>query len=167
MLIDTDVPQTIEVKSNAFGPNQMIPHEFSDYGESISPALIWSGVPKEAQSLVLVVEDPDAPRAMPFVHWVMYNIPASAAGVPADLPNDLRMSQPPGALQGKNSAGEIGYMGPRPPVGDKPHHYHFEVLALDAKLPLTPGADCTQVAAAIRDHVIAKGELVGVFEEAE
>jgi Raf kinase inhibitor-like YbhB/YbcL family protein len=82
------------------------------------------------------------------------------------IPTVLRLEDPAGALQGRNSRGQIGYMGPRPPAGDPPHRYHFQVFALDTMLNVAPGADRETLLAAMRDHVLARGEHVGTFQRA-
>jgi Raf kinase inhibitor-like YbhB/YbcL family protein len=99
------------------------------------------------------------------VHWVAYNIPATANGLPEGLPADPRLLKPAGMLQGKNSRGSIGYFGPKPPVGDPPHHYHFQLLALDALLDLKPGASRDEVLEAAKGHVIGGGEAIGTYQQ--
>ena len=113
------------------------------------------------------MEDPDAKRVKPFVHWVAYDIPADSTGLPLGLPALPRLEVPvAGMLQGQNGRGTVGYFGPRPPVGDPPHHYHFQVFALDAKLGLEPGAKREEVLAAMAGHVLAKGEMVATYGQA-
>jgi Raf kinase inhibitor-like YbhB/YbcL family protein len=97
---------------------------------------------------------------------VAWNIPASTTRLPEGLQEQPRLTEPEGMLQGKTSRGSAGYSGPRPPVGDPPHHYHVQVLALDTLLDLPPGADRDQVLAAARGHVLAVGDLVGQFQQA-
>jgi Raf kinase inhibitor-like YbhB/YbcL family protein len=111
------------------------------------------------------MEDPDAPMREPFVHWVMYNIPPETTSLPEGIPQEPRLDVPPGALQGKNSQGSIGYFGPRPPKGDPPHHYHFQIFALDKELQLPPGVDRHTLAEAMLGQVLAKGELIGTMEK--
>ena len=118
-----------------------------------------------ARSYALVVEDPDAKTITPFVHWVAWNIPASVTSLPEGVQEQMRLTEPDGLMQGKTSRGSVGYYGPRPPVGDPPHHYHVQVLALDRILELAPGADRDQLLAAAAGHVIAKGELVGTYRQ--
>jgi Raf kinase inhibitor-like YbhB/YbcL family protein len=148
---------SIQVRSSAFEPGQRIPERFTAYDEGISPPLGWNGVPAGTRSLVLIMEDPDAPMREPFVHWLMYNIPPETTSLPEGIPGEPRLDDPPGALQGVNSRGSIGYFGPR----DPPHHYHFQIFALDTKLRLPPGVDRPTLAEAMSGHVLAKGELVG------
>lgn len=133
--------QTINLESPAFASGDEVPDVHSDYGDGLSPAFRWSGVPDATQSIVLVAEDPDAPRDVPFTHWILYNMPGGTREVPASIPRELRLPQLDGALQGRSSAGAIGYLGPHPPENDPAHHYHFELFCLDAPLELGPGAD--------------------------
>lgn len=154
----------LKVASPAFKPGQAIPGKYSQLGKNISPPLKWSGVPKEAKSLVLVLEDPDAPLSSPFVHWVVYAIPADAVQLPEAVPAKEQLEKPAGALQGRSSARKIGYFGPRPPKGDPPHHYHFQLFALDTAVDLRPGSPLGDVVQVMKGHVIAKGETVGTFQ---
>lgn len=155
---------TVTVESPAFADGDEIPDAHSDYGDGLSPELKWSGVPPATRSLAVVAEDPDARQKPPFTHWLLYNLPADLRELPASIPPDARLPQFTGALQGRASNGTIGYFGPRPPKDDSPHHYHFEVFCLDSPLDLGPGADRDQMIEAMDGHVLAKGELVGVYE---
>ena len=113
------------------------------------------------------MEDPDAKRVKPFIHWVAYDIPADSTGLPLGVPTLPRLETPvAGMLQGKNSRGTVGYFGPRTPVGDPPHHYHFQLFAVDRKLGLEPGASREEVLAAMAGHVLARGELVVRYQQA-
>jgi len=137
----------------------------SEYGDGVSPELWWDRI-DGAKSYALVLEDPDARSPTPFVHWVAYNIPAEQTSLPEGLEEQEQLTEPKGLLQGKTSKGSIGYFGPRPPVGDPPHHYHFQVFALDRALDVPPGAELDEVVDAMRGHVLAAGELVGTYEQA-
>jgi Raf kinase inhibitor-like YbhB/YbcL family protein len=152
----------MQVRSPTIGEGAPIPKQHSEYAEGHSPALSWNAV-EDARSYVLVMEDPDAKPITPFVHWVAYNIPADATQLPEGLPKQGRLKMPEGMLQGANSYGSIGYYGPKPPVGDPPHRYHFQVFAIDRVLDLKPHASRDEVLAAIEGHVIGKGELTGTF----
>jgi Raf kinase inhibitor-like YbhB/YbcL family protein len=147
-------PDSIEVTSASF--ENRIAREQSEYYEGMSPALRWTPV-AGAKSYSLIVEDPDAKAVRPFVHWVAWNIPGGQT--------ELRLDQAT-AVQGKNSHGTLGYFGPRPPVGDPPHHYHFQIFALDAELELPAGAPRDELLDAMKGHVLAAGELVGVYQQA-
>ena len=155
-----DAPMTITVTSAAFGPGASIPAEHTCDGADGSPALTWSGVPSEARSLALVMDDPDAPRGT-WVHWVLYGLPPSTRTLAAALPKTPRVSG--GARQGKNDFERDGYGGPCPPPGPA-HRYFFELYALDGALELAPGATKAQLEQAMDGHVIARGELMGRYQ---
>lgn len=156
---------TMRVSSPTIRDGAQIPKQHSEYADGHAPALTWNAV-EGARSYVLIMEDPDAKPITPFVHWVAYNIPASATQLPEGLPKQGRLKLPEGMLQGANSYGSIGYFGPKPPVGDPPHRYHFQVFAIDRMLDLEPHANRDEVLAAIDGHVLAKGELTGTFGQA-
>ena len=161
-LLAVDRPETgpnaaLAVTSPAFSANGTIPLTFSPYGQGRSPALSWSGVPAGAKSLVLMMEDPDATSAKPFIHWLAWNIDPSLRGLP-------EASVPAGIREGRNGRGSAAYFGPRP-HGSKPHHYHFQLFALDRMLDLPAGADRDRLLAAMSGHVLAKGDLVGLFAQ--
>jgi Raf kinase inhibitor-like YbhB/YbcL family protein len=109
------------------------------------------------------MDDPDAPGAEPFVHWLVYNIPASVTSLPEHLPSSATLPEAGGALQGRTSAGSMGYFGPRPPKRHQPHHYHFRLYALDGVLPLEPGVDRGQLARAMEGHTLAETETMGTY----
>lgn len=136
-----------------------IPDQFTCKGADESPPLAWSGIPDQAKSLALIVDDPDAPGGT-FVHWVAYNIPPSSAGVPNGLPKTSRLAG--GGEQGINSFGKIGYNGPCPPPGSS-HHYHFKLYALDQEIDPGAQAQAAALEDAMRGHVKASAELVGIF----
>jgi Raf kinase inhibitor-like YbhB/YbcL family protein len=154
----------IKLSSATIRPNAAIPTKHSDYADGVSPPLAWSPV-NGAKSYAIIAEDPDAKPITPFVHWVAWNIPAEMTKLPEGVQEQPRLTDPEGVLQGATSRGSVGYFGPRPPVGDKPHRYHFQILALDKMLDIPPGADRDQVLAAAEGHVIAKGELVGTYAQ--
>jgi Raf kinase inhibitor-like YbhB/YbcL family protein len=163
-LPETQAAASITVNSKAFKPNSPIPDEHSDYGQKRSPQLSWSGVPEAAKSLVLMVEDPDALSPKPFVHWLVINIPPTVNSLPASLPNSEMLAAILGAMQGATNTSAIGYYGPHPPAGEPPHHYHFQVFALDTMLQLPSGFNRQALLDAIKGHVLAKGELVGTYQ---
>jgi Raf kinase inhibitor-like YbhB/YbcL family protein len=161
-ILAVDRPETrsaasLAVSSPAFAANGTIPLIFSPYGAGRSPALTWSGLPAGTRSLALMMEDPDATSARPFVHWLAWNIDPARGGL-------AEASVPAGARQGRNSRGDTAYFGPRP-HGSKPHHYHFQLFALDRMLELPVGAGRQQLLAAMNGHVLAKGDLVGLFAQ--
>lgn len=153
---------TLTVTSSAFGAGQAIPVKYSDYGEKVSPALAWTGAPAGAKAFVVLAEDPDAQAPKPFLHWSIYNIPANVTQIDEAIPGLPRLPELGGALQGRSSRGNTGYMGPRPPKGDPPHHYHFQVLAIDATATLDPNVSREQLLTALAGHVVAGGEIVGL-----
>ncbi len=154
----------LTVRSEAFGPGERIPRRYAREGDDVSPPITWSRPPDGTKELALVCDDPDAPRAQPWVHWLVYSIPPGThelrEGVSLAAP---RLDTPDGANQGPNSWGELGWGGPLPPKGDSAHHYHFTLYALDRRLGLGPGADKDALLDAIKDHVLARGELVGTY----
>ena len=152
------------VRSDAFENGSAIPGTYSADAGQISPPLSWSTIPEGCRSLALVVEDPDAPTPNPFVHWLLYNIPINLRGLPQNLGGESIASGAGGALQGKNSTLKVGWTGMAPPKGDTPHHYHFQLFALDKALELEPGAGRTALLDAIAGHLIARGDLVGTYQ---
>lgn len=142
-----------------------IPKKHSDYADGVSPPLQWRAVEK-AQSYAVVAEDPDSHPIKPFVHWLAWNIPADHPMLPEGLQEQPRLTDPEGVLQGRTSRGSVGYFGPKPPVGDPPHHYHFQVFALDTKLDVPAGADRDALLAAMQGHIVGAGELVGTYAQA-
>jgi Raf kinase inhibitor-like YbhB/YbcL family protein len=150
----------MHLTSTSFQDGSRIPAKYTCSGVGISPQLGWSAAPAAAASFALTVTDPDAPSGT-WVHWVLYDLPAETRALPEGLPALGQL--PNGARQGRNDFGEIGYGGPCPPPGP-PHHYHFTIYALNAKLNLPVGATRAQVEAAMQGHIVERGELVGVFQ---
>ena len=132
---------SIRINSSAFQNGQPIPKKYTGEGEDVSPLLTWAGVPASAKELAMIVDDPDAPMAEPFVHWVIYKIPPGTSGLPEGVPKDATLADPRGAVQGKNDFKKTGYGGPMPPKGHGVHHYHFKFYALDKMLNVQPGLD--------------------------
>lgn len=149
---------SMELTSSSFRDGR-IPNEFTCDGAGGSPQLAWTAPPATAVSLALVVTDPDAPGGT-FVHWVLYDLPASLRALPTALPTLGQL--PDGSRQGHNDFGNLGYGGPCPP-GHSTHRYVFDLYALDAPLNLPPGATRKQVAAAMQGHILARGELIGRY----
>ncbi|MEW6278158.1 MAG: YbhB/YbcL family Raf kinase inhibitor-like protein [Candidatus Eremiobacterota bacterium] len=154
----------MQIVSCDIDPGQAIPILHTGDGRDLSPALGWSRVPPGARELVLICDDPDAPTAEPFVHWVLYGLPPDCTWLPRGLAPQERLEEPPGALQGRNSFRSIGYRGPAPPVGHGVHHYHFRLYALDEPTGLPPGATRADLVKAMQGHVLAQAELVGTYE---
>ena len=158
---------TIQVTSNGFTEGEPIPKKYTGEGVDVSPPLVWTAVPEGTRELALICDDPDAPRAEPWVHWVIYKIPSGTVSLPEGIPQDAKLSEPPGTLQGKNSwpHGEnLGYRGPMPPPGHGTHRYFFKLYALDTQLNIEPGADKDALIAAMSGHVIGEGQLMGTYE---
>ena len=151
----------VRVTSLAFKDGTTIPAKFTAEEKGISPPLRWSDEPPEARSTLIMVEDPDVSGREPFVHWIVYNIPADVTQLPEGVFTHST-EHPAGATQGLNSLQELGYAPPQPPSTQK-HRYYFEVFALDQKLDLPPGADKAEVLNAIHGKVLvlSKGALVG------
>lgn len=146
--------EELTVKSSAFNPDAYIPVKYSCKGENINPPLSIAGIPTEAKSLALIVDDPDAPRGT-FDHWVVWNI-----GITGQTMEIKENTQP--GMQGQNGMGKKSYMGPCPPSGI--HHYHFKAYALDSQLDPDSNADKAAVEAAMKGHILAQGELIGLFK---
>ena len=152
------------IRSTAFEPGMPIPKKYTGDGEDISPPLSWSGLPDGTAELALIVDDPDAPTREPWVHWVLYKIPATLSGLPEGVDKSERPANVPGAMQGRNSWGRVGYGGPAPPRGHGTHHYRFRLYALDAPLEVKPGLDKSALLAAMRGHILAEAEIVGTYQ---
>lgn len=151
--------ETMEITSSAFKNEEMIPSKYTCDGADINHDLAWTGVPAEAKSLALINDDPDAPVGL-WVHWVVYNIPPSANGLPQDVDKKASTLKH-GAMQGTNSWGRIGYGGPCPPSGT--HRYFFKLYALDTVLDLKPGAKKDAVEAAMKGHILSQAVLMGRY----
>ena len=149
------------VKSSAFPNGSEIPRKYTCAGENVSPGLSWSEVPNQARALALIAEDPDAPAGT-WTHWVMWNIPAHATSLSEGVAPSHE-SLPNGARQGKNDFGRIGYGGPCPPPG-RPHRYFFRLYALSAMLEVQPGAARSELESAMKPHVLAQAEWMGLFK---
>lgn len=149
----------MELTSAAFEDGGTIPSEYSCDGQDISPELSWSGAPEGTQSFALIMDDPDAPGG-DFTHWIIFNISADTSTLVAAI-----ATAPLAVIiwQGENDFGSIGYRGPCPPSGQT-HHYRFTVYALDTTLELEAGATRAQLLDAMEGHVLAQGELVGVYQ---
>jgi Raf kinase inhibitor-like YbhB/YbcL family protein len=149
---------SIKVTSTAFKDGQMIPKQYTCDGANVSPPLSWSGVPANAKTIALIVDDPDAPGKT-WVHWVVYDLPVSATALPENVPKDEKLTG--GGKQGTNDFRKIGYGGPCPPKGT--HRYYFKLYALDIETSLNPGATKDQLLRASEGHVVAQGQLIGTY----
>lgn len=143
----------MKIKSSAFEHGDSIPSRYSRDGDNFSPPLQFEGVPAEARSLVLIMDDPDAPRGT-YTHWIVFNIDAHTSGFSENrLPDQVRL--------GLNDRDEPSYTGPRPPDGE--HRYYFRLFALDEPLALPSGAQRREIERAMETHVVANAELMGRF----
>lgn len=149
----------MEIRTEAFETNGMIPREYARDGGDKSPDLTWSGLPPKTQALALIVEDPDAPNGT-FTHWLMWDIPITRDRLPEDVSHAGDFTD--GARQGDNDFDERGYSGPQPPRG-RTHHYHFKLFALDEPLRLEEGARREELLRAMRGHVLDQAEIVGCY----
>ena len=144
---------SLTISSPDFKNDGMIPTRFTCEGDNTSPAIHVAGIPTGTKALAIIVHDPDAPIKGGFTHWVAWNIdPVS------DIPQKFN-----GGMEGMNGRDKAGYMGPCPPSGM--HHYHFMVYALDAKLQIDKKTNKDQLEKAMEGHVLAKGELVGLYKK--
>jgi Raf kinase inhibitor-like YbhB/YbcL family protein len=155
-----NAPATIQVKSSSFANMQMMPDKYSAYFADASPQISWSGAPANAKSVVVMMEDPDA-SLKPITHWLVANLDPSVTSLPENISKTENYN---GAMQGSNQKGKTGYYGPMPPPADKPHVYHFQVFALDTKLNLPSGFNRQALLDQMKNHVIAKGETVGMYQ---
>jgi len=153
------------LKSPAFQQNGHIPSKYTCEGEDVSPPLAWEGAPNGAKSLVLIIDDPDAPDPkapkMVWVHWVVYNMPPDTKSLPE---NAGKARLPQGALLGLNDFKKTGYGGPCPPIGR--HRYFHKLYALDITLDLRD-ATKSQIERAMRGHVLANAELIGTYQKGD
>jgi Raf kinase inhibitor-like YbhB/YbcL family protein len=150
---------TMELTSTAFAEGATIPKKHTGDGADTSPPLQWSAPPQGTRSLALICDDPDAPRGT-WVHWVLFNLPAPLRSLDEGVPAGETLTN--GARQGKNDFGNLGYGGPAPPRG-KPHRYFFKLYALDVLLDLPAGAGKDQLLAAMQGHILAEGQLMGLY----
>ncbi|MGH2984472.1 MAG: YbhB/YbcL family Raf kinase inhibitor-like protein [Solirubrobacterales bacterium] len=142
------------LKSDSFEYGEPIPERHTCSADGASPPLTWSFVPEGTRTMALVLHDPDAPSG-DFVHWLAWNIDPADGGIEGDKP---------APAEGTNGFGRPGYAGPCPPPGHGPHRYYFQLYALDTELDLDPGAAREQLDEAMKGHVLAEAELMGIFK---
>jgi Raf kinase inhibitor-like YbhB/YbcL family protein len=155
---------SLTLTSSAFKSGGPIPTKYTCDGPDLSPPLAWSGVPPAARSLVLIVDDPDAPDPaapkMTWVHWVLYNLPPGSTGLPEGVSRD---ALPSGTLEGITDFRRTGWGGPCPPIGR--HRYFFKLYALDQTLPATARQTKAQLERAMTGHVVGAAELMGTYQK--
>ena len=154
----------LQIESPAFLAGGVIARDQTDDGANLSPPLAWSGVPPDTAELALLVDDPDAPVAEPWVHWIVWKIPATWTSLPGGFHGPKAPESCRDLVQGQNTWGTPGYRGPAPPRGHGPHHYHFRLFTLDRPLILPAGADKRAFLKAIKGLVRERAELVGTYE---
>lgn len=163
--LQAQTPPTFIVESATMQTGEMMPRDYTPDGRNVSPPLAWRGLPEGTRQLAVLCQDHGAGRPPPWVHWIIYNIPGSATGLPEGIPFDPSDPLPvevSGATQGNNGWGLPMYRGPAPP-GTSVHHYHFAVFALDAELDLEPGLTRDELLEAIEGHVIGVGSMVPLY----
>ncbi|HZV20322.1 MAG TPA: YbhB/YbcL family Raf kinase inhibitor-like protein [Hyphomicrobiales bacterium] len=155
---------TFKLTSTAFKDGGTIPRLYTCEGEDVSPPLTWSGVPQGTRSLALIIDDPDAPDPkaprMTWVHWVLYDIPPDATGLPEAV-----KALPPGTKSGLNDWKRTGYGGPCPPIGR--HRYFHKLYALDTTLPNLNKPMKAAVEAAMRNHILGQATLIGTYQKGD
>ncbi|MGR8979302.1 MAG: YbhB/YbcL family Raf kinase inhibitor-like protein [Gammaproteobacteria bacterium] len=154
---------TMSLKSSAFAHETEVPKIFTCDGPETSPALSWSNIPENTRSLVLIVDDPDAPDPaapkLTWVHWLLYNIPPNVSELPENIASkDL----PKGTLEGRNDWKQTGYRGPCPPIGR--HRYFFKLYALDTQLPDLNLPTKARLEKAMAGHILDRAELIGTYK---
>lgn len=159
---DPKADGSIQLSSPVFQQGGSIPPRYTCDGEDVSPPLSWSSVPEGTRSLVLIVDDPDAPGDEPWVHWLLYNLPPTTTKLPEAV---TARGLPPAAREGANGWQETGYRGPCPPAGR--HRYRHTLYALDAELPDLGSPSKAELERAMAGHVIARAELVGGYRKSE
>ena len=162
---ETKNPNKLAVTSPAYQEGEAIPLRLSGYDQNASVPLEWTKGPDGTKGYAILMEDPDAAvDVLPVPHWLAWNVPAETTSLREGLVKHFRLTDPKGLSQGRNYTRRPGYDGPRPAAGDPPHHYHVQVFALDAALDLPIGATRAEVLAAMKGHVLASGQLVGLFQ---
>jgi len=163
-LLPAEEIMALTLKSSAYDNGGVIPSRYTCEGEDVSPPLVWTGVPETARSLVLIIDDPDAPDPkapkMTWVHWVLYNIPPDVTGLPEGVaPETL----PPGIMEGLNDWNRTGYGGPCPPIGR--HRYFHKLYALDTVLKCMKTPTKAEVETAMKGHIISQTQYMGTYKK--
>ena len=159
----TDGGEDFALTTSAFDDGEPIPGRHTCEGADESPPLSFSGVPDAAETLGVVVDDPDAPGTT-FTHWLLWNVPAESTAIPAAVGTTETVDALDGARQGENDFGDVGYRGPCPPAGDGPHTYRFRGYAIDSTLDVSAGAGASSVTGALEDARLATDVHTGIFD---
>jgi hypothetical protein len=163
MKVEPILPTGITLISTAVGPDGRLADQHSAYYDNLSPPLQWHDVP-DVKAWAIIVEDPDAPRELPFVHWMIWNIEGDTRRLEQGLPNTDQLVTPQAAIQGKNDMGSYGWFGPRPPAGHGVHRYYFQIFALDDFIPMDGDTPLKELLNALKGNTIAKGEMMATYE---
>lgn len=150
----------LTISSPDFVNNEVLPAMFTGEGQNISPALYWTDIPSNTASFAVIMDDPDAPTGL-FTHWIIFNIPPERNKLPQAVETNLLLED--GSMQGKNTAGKIGYYGPNPPPGPA-HRYQFHLYALDKMIVAKPGANRKEVLKALQRHILASAMITGIYQ---
>ncbi len=157
-LLTGGTAMALEIKSSAFNEGASIPSKYTCDGQDVSPPLTWSGAPADAKSFALISDDPDAPVGT-WVHWVAWNIPASASSLKEDMDKGASLSD--GTKQGMSDFKRPGYGGPCPPSGT--HRYFFKLYALDTTLNIPAASTKKDLEGAMKGHILAQTQLMGTY----
>ncbi len=163
---EAEILETILVSSTAFAHDTDIPVRYSAYGEGVSPEISWRNLPQGTRQLALILDDPVVDTLQPFVHWIAYDIPVTATGLPEGLSPNAIVTHAglEGMINGANGTRRTGYFGPRPPDDGKVHTYNFRIYALDHKMNLADGLNKASLLDAMKGHILATGLLTGNFQ---
>jgi Raf kinase inhibitor-like YbhB/YbcL family protein len=156
-----DVPITLT--SPAQQADGRLADPYSAYHDNISPPLQWSNVP-DVKAWAIVVEDPDAPQDLPFIHWMAWNIEGGLTTLPQAIPATPRPVTPQAMIQGRNGRGGYGWFGPRPPAGHGVHRYYFQIFALSDFIPMDEDTPLNELLNALKALTLAKGEMMATYE---
>ncbi len=153
-----------DIKPGSKIGDPFVANVFGCTGGDVSPALSWSGAPEGTKSFMLTIYDPDAPTGSGFWHWVVFDIPPDVMSLPKGAGDPKSDAAPKGAIQSRTDWGVPGYGGPCPPKGDKPHHYHFTIFAVDTdKLDADENSSAAVVGFNLHFHTLAKATLTGIW----
>ena len=155
----------LTITSSAFNDGSAIPVKYTGDGADVSPSLTFLNIPAGTEELAMICDDPDAPRPDPWVHWIIYKIPAETTELQEGIKiSDRQPVTPTVNVQGLNSSNTIGYRGPAPPPGHGVHHYHFKLYALDDRLDVKESMDKAALLKAMEGHILAEAELIGTYK---